>query len=205
MALAPSVPTARVSTHRPTHSLPTSRRPTTMFLNFGKPKTETRLAKKAALLEGLKGLARGADASPDDRARVERLAADLERLNPTKNVLGPELSAKWKLEYTTSESILGTSRPAPLRPWGAIYQTIDAAALTAKNQETLPFFNAVEAELIPINARKVKVQFKTFFLGGFIPVQAPASAVGELEVTYIDEDLRVSRGNRGNLFVLSRT
>ena len=31
---------------------------------------------------------------------------------------------------------------------------------------------------------------------------APAAAAGELAVTYLDEDLRISRGDKGNLFVL---
>lgn len=47
-----------------------------------------------------------------------------------------------------------------------------------------------------------KVQFKEFKILGLIPVKAPASAAGALEVTYLDEELRVSRGDRGNLFVL---
>ena len=64
----------------------------------------------------------------------------------------------------------------------------------ARNQETFPFFNAVRAELTPINSRKVKVQFKTFYILGLIPVQAPESATGDLEITYLDDDLRVSRG-----------
>ena len=129
---------------------------------------------------------------------------ELERQNPTKNVLGEELSARWKLLYTTSDSILGSNRPAFLRPNGTIYQSINAGSLKARNQETWPFFNAVEAELIPMNKRKVMVQFKKFFIGGFIPVTAPESAKGELEITYLDEDLRISRGNKGNLFILSR-
>jgi hypothetical protein len=157
------------------------------------------------LLAGLKGLGRGVKAGEEDKARVERLAASLERENPTKDVLGDALSAKWKLEYTTSASILGTSRPALLRPFGDIFQTIDAGKLTARNQETVPFFNAVEAELTPTNKNTVAVQFKTFYLLGLIPVQAPASARGSLSITYLDEDLRVSRGDKGNLFVLSRT
>lgn len=136
--------------------------------------------------------------------RVERLASDLERVNPTSAVLGPSLTGRWKLLYTTSDSILGTKRPQFLRPFGDIFQSIDAENLRARNQETLPFFNAVEAQLIPVNKRKVQVQFKTFFILGLIPIQAPPSASGELEVTYLDDDLRVSRGNRGNLFVLSR-
>lgn len=51
----------------------------------------------------------------------------------------------------------------------------------------------VSAELIPESSSKVKVQFKEFKLLGLIPVKAPASATGELEVTYLDEELRVSR------------
>lgn len=47
------------------------------------------------------------------------------------------------------------------------------------------------------------VQFKEFKLLGLLPVKAPASAAGELEITYLDDDLRISRGNRGNLFVLT--
>lgn len=156
------------------------------------------------LLNELKGLQRGAAASEEDKKRVNTLAKELERMNPTKQVLGPELSARWKLQYTTSESILGTSRPAFLRPFGDIYQTIRAEKLEARNQETWPFFNAVEAELIPLSSSKVKVNFKTFFIGGLLPVKAPPSATGELEITYLDDSLRISRGNKGNLFILSR-
>lgn len=156
------------------------------------------------LLDSLKGLGRGVSASEADKARVEKLASELERMNPTAEVLGEELSARWKLLYTTSDSILGTSRPAPLRPNGTIYQSIDASKLRAKNQETWPFFNAVEAELIPLSKKKVNVQFKKFFIGGLVPVTAPASAKGELEITYLDEQLRISRGNKGNLFILER-
>lgn len=35
-----------------------------------------------------------------------------------------------------------------------------------------------------------------------IPVKAPNTARGELETTYLDEDLRISRGDKGNLFIL---
>jgi len=177
---------------------------TRMFLGLGKPSSEVRLTKKQELLDGLKGLGRGANATEEQKSSVDRLARELERLNPTKEVLGPKLSAKWKLLYTTSDSILGTSRPPFLRPFGDIFQTIDAENLKARNQETFPFFNAVEAELIPENKRKVKVQFKTFYLGSIVPVKAPPTARGELEVTYLDDDLRISRGNKGNLFILSR-
>ena len=50
----------------------------------------------------------------------------------------------------------------------------------------------------------VGVRFKTFTLFGLLPVPAPESATGILQVTYLDEELRLSRGDRGNLFVLKK-
>ncbi|KAA8536527.1 hypothetical protein F0562_029005 [Nyssa sinensis] len=35
-----------------------------------------------------------------------------------------------------------------------------------------------------------------------IPIKAPGRARGELEITYLDEELRASRGDKGNLFIL---
>lgn len=56
---------------------------------------------------------------------MDQLARQLERVNPNKKSLSsPLLSARWKLLYTTSESILGTNKPLFLRPQGPIYQTI---------------------------------------------------------------------------------
>lgn len=103
-------------------------------------------------------------ATEDDARVVEGLAADLERVNPTKKPLAAAdlLSGRWELLYTTSDSILGKSRPAFLRPGGPIYQTLDATALTARNQESWPLFNQVFAELEPLSSSQVKVQFKEF-------------------------------------------
>ncbi|KXZ56947.1 hypothetical protein GPECTOR_1g854 [Gonium pectorale] len=167
-------------------------------------KVEQRTALKEELLDRLSGLDRGAQASPEDKADVDRLAAELERLNPTPQPLkAPQLlSGKWRLLYTTSASILATNRPPPLRPQGPIYQTIDAENLKARNNESWPFFNQVTADLTPLSASKVAVQFRTFKLLGLISITAPPSARGELAVTYLDEDLRISRGDKGNLFVL---
>ncbi|GIL48921.1 hypothetical protein Vafri_5073 [Volvox africanus] len=174
------------------------------FLTQRSNKVEQRLAIKEELLERLEGLNRGASASTDDKAEVERLAKSLEQLNPTPQPLkAPELlNGKWRLLYTTSTAILATSRPPPLRPQGPIFQTIDTETLKARNNETWPFFNQVSADLIPLSPKKVAVQFRTFKLLGVISIAAPPSAKGELTVTYLDEDLRISRGDRGNLFVL---
>ncbi|CAN1813036.1 Probable plastid-lipid-associated protein 4, chloroplastic [Linum perenne] len=82
------------------------------------------------------------------------------------------------------------------------YQAINVDTLRAQNMESWPFFNQVTADLTPLNARKVAVKFDYFKILGLIPVKAPERARGELEITYLDEELRVSRGDKGNLFVL---
>ena len=59
--------------------------------------------------------------------QVERLAEAVEAVNPNRASLSsPLVNGKWRLLYTTSSSILGTSRPPPLRPGGDIFQTIGA-------------------------------------------------------------------------------
>ncbi len=102
-----------------------------------------RRALKDKLLQRIKGTERGVKASQEDRKEIDAMCSTLERMNPTKEVLGPYLSADWLLEYTTSDSILGTSRPFFLRANGPIYQTIRADKLEARNQETWPWFSAV--------------------------------------------------------------
>ena len=65
------------------------------------------------------------------------------------------------------------------------------------NSETTPFFNSVTAELTPTSKSRVDVQFKQFKILGLLPVTAPESAKGWLDTTYLDEELRISRGDKG--------
>ena len=77
------------------------------------------------LLEAIKPTKRGLAASNEDKQKIEELARALERSNPTPNPLASELlSGQWELQYTTSDSILGTNKPPFLRPGGPIYQVI---------------------------------------------------------------------------------
>eukprot|EP00933_Yihiella_yeosuensis_P061312 TRINITY_DN64112_c0_g1_i1.p1 TRINITY_DN64112_c0_g1~~TRINITY_DN64112_c0_g1_i1.p1 ORF type:complete len:337 (-),score=51.34 TRINITY_DN64112_c0_g1_i1:52-1026(-) len=50
----------------------------------------------------------------------------------------------------------------------------------------------------------VGVRFKVFELFGWLRITAPDSATGILKVTFLDSELRLSRGDRGNLFVLRK-
>lgn len=78
----------------------------------------------------------------------------------------------------------------------------DVSKLRAQNNESFPFFNAVTADLTPVSKSKVNVQFDTFKIGNILPVKAPPSATGSLDTTYVDTEMRISRGDKGNLFVL---
>ncbi|KAK1368390.1 putative plastid-lipid-associated protein 4, chloroplastic [Heracleum sosnowskyi] len=148
------------------------------------------------LLEAIEPLDRGAEASPEDQQIVDEITRKLEAVNPTKAPLESDLlNGKWELLYTTSVSILQTTRPKILRS-KVNYQAINADILRAQNMESWPFFNQVTADLTPVNAKKVAVKFDYFKIGGLIPVKAPERAVGSLEITYLDEDLRVSRGDK---------
>lgn len=158
---------------------------------------------KEELLEYLVPLKRGVAASPEEKAHVDELASALEAVTPNKKSLAsPLINGKWELLYTTSDSILGTSRPAFLRPNGPIHQFIDAENLKARNQESWPFWNSVYADLTPETGSRVAVKFTQFRIGGLIPITAPDSARGKLDTTFVDETLRISRGDKGNLFIL---
>ncbi|CAN6678577.1 unnamed protein product [Malus baccata var. baccata] len=154
---------------------------------------------KDELLDAIAPLDRGADATPEDQQTVDQIARKLEAVNPTKEPLKSDLlNGKWELIYTTSKSILQTQRPKILRS-KVNYQAINADTLRAQNMESWPTFNQVTADLTPLNARKVAVKFDYFKIAGLIPIKAPDRARGELEITYLDEELRVSRGDKGNL------
>ncbi|CAK7357017.1 unnamed protein product [Dovyalis caffra] len=176
-------------------------------------KKDVKRSLKEQLLEAIAPLDRGAVATPQDQQRVQEIARKLEAVNAIKEPLKSNLlNGKWELLYTTSQSILQTKvvlfteyrcqRPKFLRPNGKIYQAINVDTLRAQNMETWPFFNQVTANLVPLNARRVAVKFDFFRIAGLIPIQSPGSGRGQLEITYLDDELRISRGDRGNLFIL---
>ncbi|XP_024171974.2 probable plastid-lipid-associated protein 4, chloroplastic [Rosa chinensis] len=155
---------------------------------------------KVELLDAIASLDRGAGAGVSYPLLF--IARKLEAVTPVKEPLKSGLlDGKWELLYTTSKSLLQTGRPKFLRS-RVNYQAINVDTLRAQNMESWPTFNQVTADLIPLNARKVAVKFDYFKIAGLIPVKAPDKTPGELEITYLDEELRVSRGDKGNLFIL---
>ena len=154
-----------------------------------------------------KRVSRGLTESPEERVLMRNLFEKLEKSNKIKSPLKlPSLAEGiWSLEYTTSDSILGRNS---YKRVGPIIQKIDVKNLKAENSETIDFFGfkinrKVSADLSPLTSSKVAVQFKVFTIGP-ISFNAPSSFKGELDITYVDEDLRLSRGDKGNIFVLTR-
>ncbi|KAM0036279.1 putative plastid-lipid-associated protein [Helianthus debilis subsp. tardiflorus] len=164
------------------------RRSRVSFLQLFSTKSESI---KQELLQVIAPLDRGTDATSEQQQRVDQMARKLEAVNKIKDPLKSDLlNGKWEL------------LPKILRANGKIYQAINVDTLRAQNMETWPFFNQATANLVPLNNKRVAVKFDAFKVFGLIPIKARGSGRGQLEITYLDEELRISRGNEGNLFIL---
>ena len=143
------------------------------------------------------------------------------------------LEGNWRLLYTTSKSILGLDR-FPLFKLGQIYQCIRTAEARIYNIAEVagvPFLEgivSVAARFEPVSQKRVNVIFERSIIGlqRFLGYTSPSKFIQELEqgkkflpidfsienreqkgwldITYLDEDMRVGRGNQGNVFVLAK-
>lgn len=166
-----------------------------------------RIKLKNEILELASSSQRGLTETPEQREKMSQLFSKLEKLNPTTKPLKSNLvNGDWSLEYTTSDSILGRGDFPRIGP---IVQKIDTTTLSAENSETVNYFGflkvprKVSAKLDPQSDSFTNVQFKRFTVGP-VGFDAPASFRGSLDVTYLDDDFRLSRGDKGNIFVLTK-
>jgi len=143
------------------------------------------------------------------------------------------LDGNWRLLYTTSKGILNLDQ-LPLFKLGPIYQSIRATSSTLYNIAEvygLPYLEglvSVVARFEPVSAYRVQVKFERsiFGLQRLIGYQSPTDLIqqietgkkfaavdfsldsrdqqGWLDITYLDNDLRLGRGNEGNVFVLTK-
>ncbi|MGD1918644.1 MAG: PAP/fibrillin family protein [Pleurocapsa sp.] len=143
------------------------------------------------------------------------------------------LQGDWRLLYTTSKGILGLDR-FPLFKLGQIYQCIRVSEAKVYNIAEivgLPMLEglvSVAATFEPVSENRVNVIFERSIIGlqRFFSYNTPKKFIqqiesgkkflpldfkitreeqkGWLEITYLDEDMRIGRGNEGNVFVLTK-
>ncbi len=189
---------------------------------------------KSALLEVIAGKNRGLLASPTDNQAVLAAVAQLEERNPTLQPLtSDKLGGLWRLLYTTSRDLLRIDQ-VPLLKLGQIYQYVEIHSATIYNIAEvygLPYLEgtvSVAAKFEPVSQQRVNVRFERSIIGlqrlmdyrsaqhfiaqleagkKFTAIDFNITAreqKGWLEVTYLDDDLRIGRGNEGSLFVLTK-
>ncbi|MEH2418865.1 PAP/fibrillin family protein [Nostoc sp.] len=143
------------------------------------------------------------------------------------------LDGNWRLLYTTSNALLNLDR-LPLCKLGQIYQCIRVETTSVYNIAEiygLPYLEglvSVAAKFEPVSDRRVQVKFERSIIGlqRLIEYTSPVTFIqqieagrkfpgidfaiksdrqqGWLDITYIDNDLRIGRGNEGSVFVLSK-
>ncbi|MEB3829984.1 PAP/fibrillin family protein [Phormidium sp. CCY1219] len=144
------------------------------------------------------------------------------------------LGGDWRLLYTTSGDLLNLDLP-PIIGLGQIYQCIRPATGELYNIAEilgLPFLDgivSVTAKIQPLSERRVDVKFQRWIVGlqNLIDYRSPAEFVAQIEAgkdfsalsfpvdraeqynwldtTYLDEDLRIGRGNNGSIYVLTKS
>ena len=143
------------------------------------------------------------------------------------------VNGDWRLLYTNSTELLKIDR-IPFYKLGQIYQCIRVETQRVYNIAEiygLPFLEAlvgVAAKFEPVSNRRVNVNFERSIIGlqSLIGYQSPSNFIqqieagnkftaidfkienneqkGWLDITYIDNDLRIGRGNQGSVFVLAK-
>ncbi len=177
----------------------------------------SRVSKKQELLECIQPLNRGLvslENSELQREVLSRVEA-LESLNPSpRPVEDPKIFGDWRTVYTTSASILGAKRPKIFQPVivaQVIQKTESGIGIT--NLESIeppgPFsiVNKITAVAKPDGYKRVDVQFQKFQLANSLislNVADNPRFANWLDTTYLDEEMRISRGGEGNVFVLLR-
>jgi hypothetical protein len=162
---------------------------------------------------------------------VEQLEDHNPTVNPLS--AKDKLNGNWRLLYTTSKSLLGIDR-VPVVKLGQIYQYISVRNSQIYNIAEimgLPLLESlivVTANFTSVSHKRIKVNFERSIVGlqRFLNYQSPSQFISQieggksffpidfkinngdnnpwLEITYLDDDLRISRGNEGNVFILAK-
>ncbi|MEG4033944.1 PAP/fibrillin family protein [Microcoleus sp. w1-18aA5] len=146
---------------------------------------------------------------------------------------GELLNGDWRLLYTTSRELLNLDS-FPLVKLGQIYQSIrvkESKIYNIGELYGLPYLEgivSVAARFEPTSERRVQVKFERSIVGlsRLIGYEFPGKFIDEIEsgkkfaavdfgldtreqqgwldITYLDKDLRIGRGNKDSVFVLTK-
>jgi len=150
---------------------------------------------------------------------------------PDPVAAGELLDGNWRLVYTTSQGLLGIDQ-LPFLKLGQIYQCIRVATKSVYNIAEVygvPYLEGlvgVVASFERVSHQRVQVKFERSILGlqRLVGYQTPDKFIqqieagnkftaidfplnsrdqqGWLDITYLDQDLRIGRGNKDSVFVL---
>ena len=163
---------------------------------------------------------------------IEQLEAENPTANPIEQT--ELLGGNWRLLYTTSKDLLSFDRFPIVTTGQIYQCIVPETKKVYNVSEIvgIPFLEgiiSVIAEFTPVSEKRVNVNFKRSIVGlqkiigyknldayieeiekgkKFPPLDFAIERNSEqkawLEITYLDEELRISRGNRGSLFVLTK-
>jgi PAP_fibrillin len=181
---------------------------------------------KSALLAAIAGKNRGLLATEVEQRAILAAVAELEERNPTPKPLEA-------IDKLNGQGLLKIDQ-FPLIKLGQIYQYIQASSSSIYNvAETsgVPYLEgmvSVAAKFVPLSDRRVKVNFERSIIGlqrlvNYRSVDEFVAQIesgekfraidfnianreqkGWLDITYLDDDLRIGRGNEGSVFVLTK-
>lgn len=185
-------------------------------------------------MDAIAGRNRGLLATEPDKQAILMAIAQLEDRNPTPRSVEASnlLDGNWRLLYTTSKGLLNIDQ-LPLLKLGQIYQCIRTKSASVYNIAEvygLPYLEglvSVVARFEPVSERRVLVKFERsiFGLQRLIGYQSPGDFIqqieagkkfaaidfninrdqqGWLDITYLDDNLRIGRGNEGSVFILTK-
>jgi hypothetical protein len=171
---------------------------------------------------------------PDKQAILSVIAQlEDQNPNPRPLQVPDKLDGNWRLLYTTSQDLLRIDQ-LPLFKLGQIYQYVRAREAKIYNIAEVygvPYLEglvSVAARFEAVSDRRVQVKFERSILGlqRLIDYQSPGHFIeaietgkkfaaidfnitnrdqqGWLDITYLDDDLRIGRGNEGSVFVLTK-